>query len=189
MVAAEITNSPSDRPSYQPMIKAARDNVRRAGSRRPIRQALADAGYWTRDNVQTAGIESFIAPGKARELGKIAEAEDEREQVLAKVEAGALSREQAGQQLRLGQSRIDQLLRNRRRGQPESLTSTMMATVRTPSWRATYKKRSGIIEPVFGQIKSNRGINSFLRRGITAADSEWKLICATHNLLKVYRMA
>jgi transposase len=53
--------------------------------------------------------------------------------------------------------------------------------------RALYAKRSQLVEPVFGQIKGARGIRSFMRRGKAAAESEWKLICATHNLLKLYR--
>ncbi len=61
--------------------------------------------------------------------------------------------------------------------------------VSTKVGRELYKRRQAIIEPIFGQIKGARGIRSFIRRGKNAADSEWKLICATHNLLKLYRRA
>lgn len=54
---------------------------------------------------------------------------------------------------------------------------------------ALYRRRQGIIEPVFGQIKQARGIRGFSRRGKRAAEAEWKLICGTHNLLKLYRRA
>ena len=40
---------------------------------------------------------------------------------------------------------------------------------------------------VFGQIKDGRHIRRFMRRGKEVAASEWKLICGTHNLLKLYR--
>jgi len=50
-----------------------------------------------------------------------------------------------------------------------------------------YLRRQGIIEPVFGQVKSNRGVNRFLRRGRSAVRSEWRLLTATHNLLKLHR--
>jgi hypothetical protein len=50
-----------------------------------------------------------------------------------------------------------------------------------------YLRRQGSIEPVFGQIKSNRGANRFLRRGRSAVRSEWRLLTATHNLLKLHR--
>jgi DDE family transposase len=44
-----------------------------------------------------------------------------------------------------------------------------------------------MIEPVFAQTKFNRRIDRFLRRGRAAASSEWRLITATHNLLKLHR--
>jgi transposase len=50
-----------------------------------------------------------------------------------------------------------------------------------------YLKRQGTVEPVFGQIKSNRGANRFLRRGRAAVRSEWRLLTATHNLLKLHQ--
>src|SRR5215212_546978 len=50
-----------------------------------------------------------------------------------------------------------------------------------------YLKRQGTVEPVFGQIKSNRGANRFQRRGRSAVRSEWRLLAATHNLLKLHR--
>ena len=40
---------------------------------------------------------------------------------------------------------------------------------------------------MFGQTKHNRGIRRFARRGMTAVNSEWKLIAATHNILKLWR--
>ena len=60
------------------------------------------------------------------------------------------------------------------------------------SWRPTGARsstcrRQGIVEPVFGQVKSNRGADRFLRRGRSAVRSEWRLLTATHNLLKLYR--
>jgi transposase len=57
----------------------------------------------------------------------------------------------------------------------------------TESAKQLYLKRQGMIEPVFGQIKSNRGANRFLRRGRSAVRSEWRLLAATHNLLKLHR--
>jgi hypothetical protein len=53
--------------------------------------------------------------------------------------------------------------------------------------RPHYKKRHTMIEPVFGQIKFNRKIDRFLRRGRSAARSEWRLAAATHNLMKLHR--
>jgi hypothetical protein len=52
---------------------------------------------------------------------------------------------------------------------------------------ALYGKRQGMIEPVFANTKFNRRIDRFLRRGRSAARSEWRLITATHNLLKLHK--
>ena len=49
-----------------------------------------------------------------------------------------------------------------------------------------YAKRQGMIEPVFGHTKFNRRCDRFLRRGRSAVRSEWRLITATHNLLKLW---
>jgi transposase len=50
-----------------------------------------------------------------------------------------------------------------------------------------YAKRQGMIEPVFAHTKFNRGMDRFLRRGRAACRSEWRLITATHNLVKLHR--
>jgi hypothetical protein len=49
-----------------------------------------------------------------------------------------------------------------------------------------YRRRNVMIEPVFGHTKFNRRIDRFQRRGRAAARSEWRLITATHNLLKLH---
>jgi transposase len=50
-----------------------------------------------------------------------------------------------------------------------------------------YLKRQGTVEPVFAQIKSNRGFRRFSRRGRSAVRSEWRLMATTHNLLKLHQ--
>ena len=52
-----------------------------------------------------------------------------------------------------------------------------------------YRRRQPMIEPVFGQTKHNRGMGRFHRRGRGAVRTEWRLITATHNLLKLHRHA
>jgi transposase len=52
-----------------------------------------------------------------------------------------------------------------------------------------YRKRQPMIEPVFAQMKFNRGLHRFRRRGRGAVRTEWRLITATHNLLKLHRHA
>jgi transposase len=65
--------------------------------------------------------------------------------------------------------------------------SWMRHVLATEHGQALYRKRQGMIEPVFGDLKFNRKINRFQRRGDTAARSEWRLAAATHNLLKLHK--
>jgi Transposase DDE domain len=50
-----------------------------------------------------------------------------------------------------------------------------------------YRKRTAMIEPVFGHTKFSRKIDRFQRRGRAACRSEWRLITATPNLLKLHK--
>lgn len=68
-----------------------------------------------------------------------------------------------------------------------SLAGRMERKLLTQRGRELYRKRSPMIEGVFGQIKGVRRCERFMRRGIEATRSEWNLICATHNLLKLWR--
>src|SRR3954469_2951086 len=51
-----------------------------------------------------------------------------------------------------------------------------------------YARRQVMVEPVFANTKFNRRCDRFLRRGRSACRSEWRLINATHNLLKSSRV-
>jgi hypothetical protein len=62
----------------------------------------------------------------------------------------------------------------------------MRRVMATETGGELYSKRQWV-EPVFAQIKPNRRIERFKRRGRAAARSEWRLIAATHNLLKLHR--
>ena len=63
----------------------------------------------------------------------------------------------------------------------------MRRVLETETGGGLYRKRQGMIEPVFADTKFNRRIDRFQRRGRSACRSEWRLITATHNLLKLYR--
>jgi Transposase DDE domain len=51
-----------------------------------------------------------------------------------------------------------------------------------------YRHRAQIIEPVFAHTKILRRTDRFQRRGLRACRTEWRLIAATHNLLKLCRL-
>jgi hypothetical protein len=63
----------------------------------------------------------------------------------------------------------------------------MRRVLATPAGVALYRRRPAMIEPVFADVKFNRRIDRFLRRGRAACRSEWRLITATHNLRKLHR--
>jgi transposase len=74
-----------------------------------------------------------------------------------------------------------------RPGWTGGLYDSMRRVLATSDGRALYRRRQATIEPVFGQLKFNRQIRRFQRRGRAACRSEWRLIAATHNLLKLHR--
>jgi hypothetical protein len=57
----------------------------------------------------------------------------------------------------------------------------------TGAGKRLYRRRAELVEPVFAHTKHTRRITRFSRRGHTAARAEWRLIAATHNLLKLFR--
>src|SRR3954469_9982346 len=74
-----------------------------------------------------------------------------------------------------------------RPGWDGGLYASMRRVLETEHGSELYGKRQQIIEPVFGHTKFNRGMDRFHRRGRAAARTEWRLITATHNLLKLWR--
>ena len=68
-----------------------------------------------------------------------------------------------------------------------SVGEQMRHKLRTAEGQAVYKLRKAVVEPVFGQIKEARGFRRFLLRGLGKVQAEWQMICATHNLLKLFR--
>lgn len=64
---------------------------------------------------------------------------------------------------------------------------TMEEKLASSSGKAIYARRKCIVEPAFGQIKQARGFRRFSFRRLAAVRAEWSLVCATHNLLKLFR--
>jgi transposase len=67
-----------------------------------------------------------------------------------------------------------------------AIAERMRAELATEAGQKLYRQRAGIIEPVFAYIKQARGIRAFLLRGLEKVRGEWRLICLTHNLLKLF---
>jgi transposase len=67
-----------------------------------------------------------------------------------------------------------------------SVADRMRRRLRTKAGRAIYAQRKVTVEPVIGQIKG-RGFRRFSLRGMTGAKGEFQLVCAVHNLVKLWR--
>jgi hypothetical protein len=68
-----------------------------------------------------------------------------------------------------------------------SVADRMRRRLRTKGGHAIYAQRKVTVEPVIGQIKG-RGFRRFSLRGVTGAKDEFQLVCAVHNLVKLWRM-
>jgi transposase len=74
-----------------------------------------------------------------------------------------------------------------RPGWDGGLYAFMRRVLETDAGGELYAKRQTMIEPIFADTKFNRRIDRFLRRGRSAARSEWRLANTAHNLLKLWR--
>ena len=78
------------------------------------------------------------------------------------------------------------LRKGARPGWDKGLYAFMRRVLATEHGAELYRKRQTTVEPVFAQMKFNRRLDRFMRRGRAPCRSEWRLIAATHNLLKLY---
>lgn len=107
--------------------------------------------------------------------------------VIQRLDRGEISKRAARDELDVSDFRIKAMLAHVRgeATEPAVARHAMDAKLADPDNAAAYRKRQHSIEPVFGNIKANLGYRSFSRRSLPAANSEWRLICAVHNLLKL----
>jgi hypothetical protein len=67
----------------------------------------------------------------------------------------------------------------------ESYTRQMQRRLDTPEGRAQYGRRFATVEPVFANLRHNKGLARFTLRGRTKVDGQWKLFCLVHNIEKL----
>jgi Transposase DDE domain len=126
----------------------------------PPQQATADSGYFSEANVtdpRLAGIDLLVAPDRQKHSQE-------------------------------GPGATGPPVENPPGLSPTpSAAQAMRIKLQTPPGRALYRMRKAVVEPVFGLIKEQQGFRRFLLCGLANVRAEWKLICASHNLLKLYR--
>jgi len=164
IVAAEATNEANDKQQAVPMAQAALDNLNAAGIERPMG---ADGKPAPIPNTADSGYFSEKAVEETERIGMdphfaVGRQKHHEAPVPVPAPAPAPSVE-------------------------ANVKEKMQHKLRSASGRALYAARKHVVEPVFGQIKSARGIRKFLLRGLEKVSAEWQLICLTHNLLKIWR--
>jgi len=68
---------------------------------------------------------------------------------------------------------------------PESFSQRMKKRIDSDEGRQRYGRRFATVEPVFGNIRHNKGMNRFTLRGKAKVDGQWKLFCLVHNIEKL----
>lgn len=63
----------------------------------------------------------------------------------------------------------------------------MRQRMRTPQGRQIYARRKGLVEPVFGVLKEQRGMRGFRMRGLEKVGTEFALAATAYNLTRMYR--
>jgi len=157
IVAEDVTQEENDKQQLHPMLEQTEENRQAVGIEEKTGVVLADAGYCSDDNF-TKTLAGDV-------------------ELLVATQKDYKQRKAMAEQPPPEEPIPDGL----------SPTELMERKLLTERGRRLYKIRGRTVEPVFGQIKDVRGFDRFMRRGIEACRSEWSLICATHNLLKLWR--
>jgi transposase len=63
----------------------------------------------------------------------------------------------------------------------------MKQKIDSPEGRRMYSRRMWTIEPVFGNITSNKGLNRIGLRGEAKATAQWLMYCMVHNIEKLWK--
>ncbi|KDE38514.1 Mobile element protein [Nitrincola lacisaponensis] len=66
-----------------------------------------------------------------------------------------------------------------------SFIEKMKQKIDSPMGRHIYSQRLGTVEPVFGNLESNKGLNRFTLRGKSKVNAQWMMYCMVHNLEKI----
>lgn len=157
IIAADISAQTNDQQLLHPMLKAAAKTLREAGVTGSIGTLIADAGYCTDANLAGASPDGPVLLMPPYNTRKDRDASKARQQL------------------------------GNRAPKARSAKADMERRYASEEGQALYRLRCQTVEPVFGQIKEARRCRRFQRRGRDAAESEWNLICASHNLLKLFR--
>ena len=61
----------------------------------------------------------------------------------------------------------------------------MKAAIDSDRGRALYGRRIATVEPVFGNLRHNKGLDRFTLRTRPKVNAQWNLYCLVHNIEKL----
>ncbi len=67
----------------------------------------------------------------------------------------------------------------------KTATDWMKKRVDSPFGKQVYSHRMSVVEPVFGNIGTNKRLNRFSLRGKEKVQGQWRLFCMVHNIEKL----
>lgn len=71
------------------------------------------------------------------------------------------------------------------KGAPESFSDKMKRKIDSAQGRVKYGQRFATVQPVFGNLRYNKGLDRFTLRGKNKVNAQWKLFCLVHNVEKL----
>jgi transposase len=155
IVISDVTQHTNDKEEILPALEALKELPESLSSPKKL---LADAGYYSEDNVcacEKAGIDAYIPTKREAHYRSVMD--------LLKPEESDVAAAQSPSE------RVKQRLG-------------------TQSGRDIYSRRKCTIEPVFGIIKAVMGFRQFLLRGLSQVKQEWKLVCLAWNLKRLHKL-
>ena len=206
IVAAELHDNPQDSQALPGMLDKVQENCRANAG-----EVLADAGYQSGDNLLATeghGSTPYIAAARGEDAAGVSVAE----QVEATGESHAYLCP-AGKELPIETKRADgrtivKITEDFCRGCPQQGSCPLykksrnfktitipaenerqarvrnLSRLREAAGKEIYRRRKAIVEPVFGNIKSNKGLR-ILVKGVRKVGLWWKMAATAHNLEKM----
>ena len=207
IVASDVVNEENDLHQIEPMI----ENVKKTLGYKPT-ILLADAGYFSYDNVKfllDEEIDAYVPDnfyeiekrGKTKKFRKSLFTYDEKEDcyycpAAFEIPFMSIQKRKDKPDLRfytcnycsvcvLKNACTKSQKRTISRDPREYLMEYMRTKLNTEKGAEQYQKRMYTVEPVFGQMKQDRGFREFLLRGKRKTKIEFIIMCTVHNIKKI----
>lgn len=212
IVAAEVTDQPSDTEQLLPMVEKAEESVG------PIDKLSADSAYSSGENLQqlaAKGIDAYIpdanyqgsqrgkqdTPGR-QFFSRSCFQRDELKDCFMCPAGNRLTfshfvKSKDGKHSRMYRCRDFKNCNLKSRCTKARNGRSIFLNVHDDQFRAMrtklngaygkgiYARRKTIVEPVFGHIKESLGFRQFLLRGLEKVNGEFAIVCIAHNLRKI----